>query len=238
MRLLTLLATIIPVAAAQAHPSHATSLHRGGLGGDTRAQWTCSPAEVRISSPDDAWFDLLVDGERRIEARGFSTPEAIRLDAGRHHFRTTDFMGDAWSDHALNLGCSEVVVVEILDDRGLFVLTRFGAQSPPRPEPRGYWGSYDWHWRPADRPEARVCSSSELLVLPGDDWYDVYVDGDKVVENRSFSRAARVEGLLPGTHFIRVTDLFGHTLAERHLDVGCGETLATTFSEERGLRVL
>jgi hypothetical protein len=246
MRPMFLLAALLPIAPAMAHDAPWYGYHHTH---EPPAPTICRPAEIRLSSPDEAWYDLLVDGRRQASSRGFDGPKTLTLNSGRHHLRTQDFMGTTWSDHVLRLQCGETVVAEIRDDQGLFVLNRFGAQ--PRPEPRlrhrprgrfayGHYGfGRDWYWRPHEPARPAVCTLGELTLLPeGDDWYDVYLDGTKVVENRVFGEAKHFEGLLPGTHFVRVTSFMGDVIDERALTVDCGDQITATISEEHGVRVL
>jgi hypothetical protein len=188
----------------------------------------CAPAEIRIANPQDAWYDLYLDGEEVAAPRGFDDRvKVIRVPAGRHHLRVNDFMGDFWSRDTVRLSCGETLVAEIRDERGLRVLTRYGAERPA-PPPRHAHG----HTRP------QQCTAGQLVVSPqGNAWYDVYLNGEKVVENRNFGKPEVLRNLQPGRHVVRVTDFLGRHIDQQVVHVGCRTRLHATVSES-GMRLM
>jgi hypothetical protein len=173
----------------------------------------CPASELRVSSPDGAWFDVVVDGREVLSSRVLDGQQAVRLSAGRHHVRVTDFMGQTWSTQSVVVGCGEVLVGEVSDGLGLHGISRFNAASGPR------------------------CRSASLSVVGRDGvWFDLVVDGATVLEQRSFDGPALVRGLTPGRHHVRVTSFMGEVWSEGTIDVGCGDPLALIVREGRGLR--
>ena len=184
---------------------------------EARPVAACAPGELRVSAARDAWFDVYVDGAQVMASRVRDGQQAVELSAGRRHVRVTDFMGRTWSVDAVDVGCGEVLVGEVVDGRGLVGLSRFAAA--------------------ADRPGAPLCRAGSLSVVGrGDVWFDLYVDGVPVLERRSFDGPSLVRGLEPGRHHVRVTSFMGEVWSEGTVDVRCGEPLELVVREGRGLR--
>ncbi|MCA9567933.1 MAG: hypothetical protein KC656_08825 [Myxococcales bacterium] len=101
----------------------------------------------------------------------------------------------------------------------------------------GHHGHHQGPQRPAARPPA-VCHAGELRVsAPRDAWFDVYVDGRKVVESRVMDGQQAV-ALSPGFHRVRVTDFMGRAWSTEDLDVGCGEVVVGEVYQRAGMRVV
>ncbi|MCB9675815.1 MAG: hypothetical protein H6737_11900 [Alphaproteobacteria bacterium] len=223
MRLFALLLAALPVSTAFANPhSHRPDHHR-----PPPPPQVCEAGELRVSAARNEWFDVYVDGVQRIESRVMDGQQAIALAPGRHHVRVTNFMGRVWSEEILDVRCGEVLVGEVHDRAGLSLLTRWAAPPPPPPQ---------YGHRPA--PPPRVCTAGSLGISPFQNaWYDVYVDGQKVIESRNFESQQVVWDLAPGTHHVRVTSFVGDVWSEDWVDIGCGQQLAAEVQQDRGLRV-
>lgn len=220
-----LLASTSAVAARPYHPA------------PTRAPAVCEAGELRVSTPDNAWYDLEIDGVTRVEARNQRTVQSLPLRAGRHIVRVTDFMGELWSQQVVDIGCGETVVTEVYDDHGLEVLASYG-NTPTRPTRPAAQRPGDR--RPTHRPSrpARVCTTGSLSISPVDGaWYDVFVDGEKVVQSRSFDGRQTLD-LAPGTHHVRVQSFVGEVWSSSTLDIPCNGLVVGDVYEDRGLRLL
>ena len=180
----------------------------------------CTSAQLRVAPVGNAWYDVHIDGRKRLTERGFGTQETLTLAPGRHTVRVKDFMGRTLSTRTLRVECGAVVVAEVSERRGLKVLTRWTEPGIPL------------------RP-GQTCPTGSLSVAGvRDAWYDLYVDGALAVTSRGFDGRQVHRGIPPGVHFVRVTDFMGHTLSEHHLTFGCGTRVVADVLPNQGLRVL
>lgn len=196
----------------------------------------CEAGEIRVSSVNNAWYDLYVDGVLRVESRNDGQQVVRGLSPGRHHVRVTHFIRGTWSDDVIEVGCGSVVVAEVHKGSGLSVLTHF-SQTPPAPRPVAYGRGHGR--RPGPPRPAAVCTLPELSVMPSDNvWYDVYVDGVKRIESRNFDGTQTIAGLAPGRHHIRVTSFVGELWSQGTVDLGCGDFVLGEVRNRSGLRYL
>lgn len=94
-------------------------VHRGPPGRPHRAP-VCTAGSLGVSGFDNAWFDLYVDGVKRVESRNFDGQQMVSgLQPGRHFVRVTSFVGEVWSEVYVDVRCGEQVFGEVLEDRGL-----------------------------------------------------------------------------------------------------------------------
>ncbi|TNE89429.1 MAG: hypothetical protein EP330_11240 [Deltaproteobacteria bacterium] len=236
MRPLALLLAVLPLSTAFAHGG------RGHDHGYDRVPAQCNAGVLRVAAVDGAWFDLYVDGDRQVSSRVNDGQQQLSLPAGRHFLRATDFMGEVWSEQVVDVACGETLVAEVAEDAGFALLTRFGEQPEyvaVHEEDRWEWGwtGHGWGWVER-RPAREVCTPGSLAVMPQDNaWYDVYVDGQKVVESRNFAKKAVIGDLAVGSHHVRVTSFMGEVWSDGWLEVGCGAQVLAEVREDRGLRV-
>ena len=199
----------------------------------TRPVATCEAGELRVASVNNAWYDLYVDGELRLESRNDGQLVVQGLRPGRHHVRVTPFVGrGVWSEQIVEVGCGSVVVAEVHQGSGMNVLTHF-SQTPQAPRPVAYGRGR----RPGPSRPARVCTLAELSVIPYDNtWYDVYIDGVKRIESRNFEGRQTIADLVPGRHHVRVTSFIGDVWSDGVVDLGCGDVVAAEVHERSGIR--
>jgi len=83
----------------------------------------CDAAEIRVNQVDGVWYDLFVNGDKKIEARvGDDSKRIGGLEPGTYHIRVTHFMGDVWSEGRLEVACGDTIAAEIAEDKGFKVL--------------------------------------------------------------------------------------------------------------------
>lgn len=97
--------------------------HRGPPARPAPRAYTCEPGELAVVPSNNAWFDLYVDGVRRVQSRNENGRQTViaGLAPGRHHVRVQSFTGQPWSETVIEVGCNERVSAEVLDRRGLRV---------------------------------------------------------------------------------------------------------------------
>ena len=85
-------------------------------------QPVCTAGSLGVSAFQNAWFDLYVDGVKRVTSRNFDGQQIVEgLQPGRHFVRVTSFVGDVWSEGYVDVGCNQAVYGEVVEDRGLRV---------------------------------------------------------------------------------------------------------------------
>lgn len=80
----------------------------------------CNPGTLGVSGLDNAWFDLYIDGVKRVESRNFDGQQTVGgLQPGRHFVRVTSFVGQVWSEGYVDIGCDQAVYGEVVRNQGL-----------------------------------------------------------------------------------------------------------------------
>jgi hypothetical protein len=84
-------------------------------------QYTCEPGALAVVPFNNAWFDLYVDGQKRVESRNDRGRQWVieGLAPGRHHVRVRSFTGQNWSSATIEVGCNQQVAGEVVDRQGL-----------------------------------------------------------------------------------------------------------------------